>query len=84
MWGRMAAEVQLREWNAENRGFYMSAHVFLNLLNELGEKERCDAFPKEFNTFSNTGARMQDSISHMTLKSHFFSKFCTKTSQFRH
>ena len=41
-------------------------------------------FANEFNKFNNTGARMQDSIYHMTLKSHFISKFCIKTSQFRH
>ena len=68
----------------------MSAHVLLNLLNELGEKIRCEAlpsilsvFPNEFNKFSNTEAGMQDSIYHMTLKSQI-SKFCIKTSQFRH
>ena len=65
----------------------MSAHVLLNLLNELGKKMRCDALPSillvspnEFNKFTNTRARMQDSIYHMTLESHFISKFCTKTS----
>ena len=69
----------------------MSAHVLLNLLNELGEKIRCEAFPSilsvfpnEFNKLNNTGARMQGSIYHMTLKSHFISKFCIKTSRFRH
>ena len=41
-------------------------------------------FPNYFNKFNTTGARMQDSINHMTLKSHFISKFCTKMSQFRH
>ena len=53
----------------------MSAHVLLNLLNELGKKVRCEAlpsilpiFPNEFNKFDNTVARMQDSIYHMTLK----------------
>ena len=58
----------------------MSAHVLLNLLNELGEKIRCEAlpsilsvFPNEFNKFNNTGARMQDSIYHMTLKLHLLS-----------
>ena len=68
----------------------MSAHVLLNLLNELGKKIRCEAvssilpvFPNEFNKFSNTGARMQDSVNHLTLKSHFISEFCTKTSQFQ-
>ena len=56
-----------------------------------GEKIRCEAlpsilsvFPNEFNKFNNTGARMQDSIYHMTLKSHFISKFCIKTLRFHH
>ena len=69
----------------------MSAHVLLNLLNELEEKIRCEAlpsilsvFPYWFNKFNNTGARMQDSIYHMTLKSPFISKFCIKTSPFRY
>ena len=69
----------------------MSAHVLLNLLNELGEKIRCEAlssilsvFPNEFNKFNNTGARVQNSIYHMTLESHFISKFCIKISRFRH
>ena len=69
----------------------MSANVLLNLLKELGKKTRREAlpsilsvFPDKFNKFNNTGARMQDSIYHMTLKSHFISKFCTKTSRFRH
>ena len=69
----------------------MSANILLNLLNELGKKIRCEAlpsilsaFPNEFNKFNNTGARMQFSICHMTLKSHFIRKFCTKTSRFRH
>ena len=60
----------------------MSCHVLLNLLNKLGEKIRCEAlpgilsvFPNEFNKFNNTEARMQDSIYHMTLKSHFISDF---------
>ena len=44
----------------------MSAHVLLNLFNELGEKIRCEAlpsifsvFPNEFNKFNNTGARIK-------------------------
>ena len=41
-------------------------------------------FPNYFNKFNTTGARMQDSINQMTLKSHFISKFCTKMSQFHH
>ena len=53
----------------------MSAYVLLNLLNELGKKIRCEAFPSilwvfsnEFNKFNNTGAWMHDSIYHMTIK----------------
>ena len=58
----------------------MSAHVLLNLLNELGKKEiKCEAcrtflpsilslFRNEFNKFNNTRARMLDSIYHMTLR----------------
>ena len=42
----------------------MSAHVLLNLLNEL----RNLVFRNKLNKFSNTGARMLDSIYHMTLK----------------
>ena len=51
-----------------HRGSYTSAHVLLNLLNELGEKPRCKALPSilsispKFNKFNNTGAWMQDSI----------------------
>ena len=41
----------------------MSAHVLLNLLNELGNE-----FRNEFNNFNNTGARMLDSIYRMTLR----------------
>ena len=68
----------------------MSAHVLFNLLDELGGKDRCEAvwsilsvFPNEFNKFNNTEAQMQDSVYHMTLKSHFISDFCTKMSRFR-
>ena len=51
----------------------MSAHVLLNLSNELG---KIDFFPNEFNKFNNTRARMLDSIYQMTnaLKSHFWRK----------
>ena len=69
----------------------MSAHVLLNLLNELDKTIRCEVLPSilsvflnGFNKFNNTGARMQDSIYHITLKLHFISKFCTKTSRFHH
>ena len=59
-------------------GSDMSAPVLLNLLNELGKKIRCAAVPSilsvvpnELNDFNNTGARMQDSIYHMTQKNLF-------------
>ena len=64
-----------------NRGSYMSAHVLLNLLNELGKRDKMRGLPSilslfrnEFNKFNNTRARMLDSIYHM-IKSHF----CRKT-----
>ena len=59
----------------------MSAHVLLNLLNELGKSDKMRGLPsilllflKEFNKFNNTGARMLDSIYHMTylIKIHIF------------
>ena len=63
----------------------------LNLLNELGEKDQMRGFAEhlfcftnELKEFNNTGARMQDSIYHMTLKSHFISKCCTTISRFSH
>ena len=47
----------------------MSAHVSLNLLNELGKRNKMRSFPSilslfrnEFTKFINTGARMLDSI----------------------
>ena len=61
----------------------MSAHVLLNLLNELGKRDKMRGLPRilslfrnEFNKFNNTRARMLDSIYHMTntLKSHFCRK----------
>ena len=50
----------------------MSAHVLLNLLNELN----LFLFLNEFNKFNNTRARMLDSIYHITntLKSYFWRK----------
>ena len=66
----------------------MSAHVLLNLLNELGKKDKMRGVSSilslsrnEFNKFNNTRARMLDSFYHMTttLKSHFWRKtlyFC--------
>ena len=61
----------------------MSAHVLLNLLNELGKRDKMLGLPSilsifrnEFNKFNNTRARMLDSIYHMTntLKSDFWRK----------
>ena len=65
-----------------NRGSYMSAHVLLNLLNELGKRDKMRGLPSilslrglpsilslfrnEFDKFNNTRARMLDSIYHMT------------------
>ena len=49
--------------------------MLLNLLNELGESDKMPGlknipspFRNEFNKFNNTGARMLDSIYHMTSK----------------
>ena len=57
------------------RGSYMSAHVLLNLLNELRKRDKCEAsraflylFRNEFDKFNNTGSRMLNSFYHMTLK----------------
>ena len=52
-------------------GAYMSAHVLLNLLNKLGKRDKMRGLRNEFNKFNNTGARMLDSIYHMTLKKLF-------------
>ena len=51
----------------------MSAHVLLNLLNELWKRDKMRGLPRilslfrtEFIKFKNTRARMLDSIYHMT------------------
>ena len=51
----------------------MSDHVLLNLLNELGERDKMrdmssilSLFRNEFNKFNITGARMLDSFYHIT------------------
>ena len=53
----------------------MNAHVLLNSLNELGKRDKMRGLPSilslfrnKFNDFNNSGARMLDSIYHMTLK----------------
>ena len=50
----------------------MIAHVLLNLLHELGKRDKMRGLPSilslfrnEFNKFNNTRARMLDSIYHM-------------------
>ena len=50
-----------------HRGSYMSAHVLLDLLNELGKSDKMRGmssilllFRNEFNKFNNTGGRMLD------------------------
>ena len=51
----------------------MSAHVLLNLLNELGKRDKMRGVPSilslfrsEFNKFNNTGGRVLDSFYQMT------------------
>ena len=53
----------------------MSAHVLLNLLNELRKMIKCESckafyflFRNKSNKFNNTGALMLDSTYHMTLR----------------
>ena len=64
----------------------MSAHAVLNLLDELGGKDKMRGFAKHLlvfpSGFNNTGARMQDSIYHMILISHFISDFELKHRDF--
>ena len=67
----------------------MSAHVLLILLNKLGKRDKMRGLPSilslfgnEFNKFNNTGARMLDSIYHMTLKLFWIHIFGIKTLGF--
>ena len=53
----------------------MSAHVLLNLLNKMRKRDKMRGLPSilslfrnKFNKFNNTGARMLNSIYHMTIK----------------
>ena len=53
----------------------MSAHVLLNLLNELVKRDKMRGLPSilslflnEFNKFNNTRAQMVDSIYQLTLR----------------
>ena len=66
----------------------MGAHVLLNLLKELKKVIKCEAcnilspFRNELKEFNNTGARMVDSIFHMTLKLFCNRVFGVKTLTF--
>ena len=71
----------------------MGDHVLLNLLNELGKRDKMRGLPSilalfrnEFIKFNNTRARMLDSIHHMTntLKSDFWRKTVITLSICRH
>ena len=53
----------------------MSAHVLLNLLNELGKRDKMRGWPSilslfrnKFNTFNKTRAQMLDSILQLTIR----------------
>ena len=53
----------------------MSAHIVMNLSNDLRKRDKMRGLPSilslfrnEFNKFNNTRARMLDSIYHMTLR----------------
>ena len=71
----------------------MSAHVLLNLSNELRKRDKMRGLPgllslfcNQFDKFNNTGARKKifGSIYHMTLKILKNSFFAVKTSRLYH
>ena len=58
-----------------NRASYMSAYVLLNLINQLGKRDKIRGLPSilslflnKFNKFNNTRAQMLDSIYNMTYR----------------
>ena len=68
----------------------MSVHVLLNSLNELRKSDNMLGLPGilslsriEFNKFDNTGARIIDSIDHMTLQ-YLQSNFWRENARFCH
>ena len=74
-----------------HRGSYVNAHVLFNLLNVMGKRDKMRGFPSilslfgnESNRFNNTGARMLDSIYHITLKAFCNHIFGVKTLGFCH
>ena len=69
----------------------MSAHVLLNLLNKLRKRDKTQGlsgilsiFHNKFNKSNNMGARILDSIYHMTLKLLKNHILVVKTSRFCH
>ena len=61
----------------------LGANLGLLLYGEVSVMPRIlSVFPNEFNKFNITGARRQDSIYHMILKSNFISDLCTKSHDF--
>ena len=63
----------------------MSAHVLLNLLNQLRKRDKMQGLPSilslfrnEFKKFNKTRAQMLDSIYHMIIKITLKSNFCRK------
>ena len=65
--------LQIMTAHVLHRGSDMRAHVLLNVLTELRKKDKMLGLPSilihfrsKFNKFNNTGARMLDSIYHMT------------------
>ena len=70
-------------------GIYL--FIFVENLMKKRREIRCEAlrsilsvFPNMFNKFSNTWSQMQDSVFHMTLKSHFIRDFHTRTLRVSH
>ena len=67
----------------------MSAHILLNLLNELWKRDKMrgllsilSLFRNEFNKFNNTRAQMLDYIYHNDIKITLKSHFCCNTLLF--
>ena len=57
------------------RGSYMSAHVLIDFIKQVGKRDKMRGLPSilslfrnKFNKFMNTRALMLDSIFHMTLR----------------
>ena len=64
----------------------MCSFVLINLLNELWKRDKMRGLPSilslfrnKFNKINNTGARMLDSIYHMSLTLYLFHIFRVKT-----